>query len=161
MPDDNYTPPSISAAFAAETERIARQIELDHKDNAQWLEHAAAMRASIAGLAPKPAVDPRTVEQQRHDRAFGVTLTNDRPQLPEHLAAVIGRDVAGDVPDKAVVERHLGNAGIEYEPTLEAARAVLLRTGSTVKAESLSAHALNQLAVYGEHLRRYSATRPK
>jgi hypothetical protein len=159
MPD-NYTAPSISAEFARETERIARQMELDHPNSIAHQEHAAFLRASIAGLAPKAAVDPRTVEQIRHDRAFGVTLAGDRPMLPEHLAAVIGRDVA-TAPAKEIVERHLDATGLEYEPTLAAAKAVLLRTGSQVDATKLSAHALNQLVVFGEHLRRHSETRPK
>ena len=71
------------------------------------------------------------------------------------------RDVAASVPDPDVVAKSLDRVGLDYAKAIEAADAVLLQTGSGhIKAQSLSAHSISQLIIYGEHLKRHSATRP-
>jgi hypothetical protein len=148
--------PAISAEFAADTERIARQLELAHPNSAAHQEHAAFLRASIQGLEPPPVVETRTQQQIHYDRSYG--LTGDNPPVPEALQAVIDRDVAGAVPhdpEKVAVQLHAVNRS--YADDLVVAQGIV----GADKAKSLSAHALAQLAIFAAHRARHAANRPK
>lgn len=153
--------PSISAAFAADTERLARKIEQEWPDSPAHQAHAAAMRRSIEGLAPVPVVDGRSLAQQRHDAQMGVSYTDGRVTLPAALQGVLAHDAAGKPPDKDQVAAQLDRIELAYKDAIETAKAVLLSVGSPIKAEQLSAHALAQLGIYANHLKRHAASRPK
>jgi hypothetical protein len=97
-----------------------------------------------------------------HDRQFGVTFAPDgKLALPTELSAVIERDAAGNAPDHRAVAAQLEAAGLEYKTVIAAAQVLLDRAGSPIKTDNLSAHVLAQLNVFGEHLQRHAASRPK
>src|ERR1700681_353947 len=60
-----------------------------------WPEQHAALKASVdralaaSGQSLDTAPDARSVPQQEHDRRFGVAYENDKPSLPQELAAAI------------------------------------------------------------------------
>jgi hypothetical protein len=157
-----YIQPRLSGEAIADYRRLLadKKMEVEHPEQYAMLKTTFDRAISETGQPLAPPPDGRSPAQIAHDRSFGVEVIGERPQLPDNLTGVIMRDVAAEVPDPAVVTRHLDRVGLEYAKAIEQAQAVLLQTGSTVKAESLSAHALNQLIIYGEHLRRYRATRP-
>jgi hypothetical protein len=162
MADEHQvTPPRLSEAAIEDYRRLLTPaFERDFPERYAMLKASVDQALSATGQSLAPPPDARSAAQQIHDQRMGVSYAGDRVALPEPLAAVLARDVAGEAPDKEVVTRHLDRVGLDYEETVAAAQATLLKTGSQVDATKLSAHALNQLAIYGEHLRRHSATRP-
>jgi hypothetical protein len=150
------TPPAISAEFAADTLCLAKQIEADYPNSTAWQEHAAFLRASIAGLAPPPVVDTRTPQQQHYDKAYG--LDGDNPPMPDALAAIIDRDTAAAKPhDPDKLTAQLDAAGRSYADDLAAAQSLV----GADKAKSLSAHTLAQIGIWAAHRARHAANRPK
>jgi hypothetical protein len=155
-------PPQISAEYAEYVRTTAAQIARDNPNSARMQEYASTLLSQLEGLAPPIPTDPRTVQQVRHDRAYGVTFAPDgKPALPNDLAGVIQRDAAGSAPDPKAVAAQLAGAGMDYEKLCATAQALLDKIGSPVKATALSAYAISQLSVYGAHLKKHSDSRPK
>jgi hypothetical protein len=159
------TPGYIAPRLSGEAIADYRRILADRKFEEEAPERYAILKTTfeealrVTGQDKPPPSDGRSPQQIAHDQALGVNFAG-RPQLPEHLSAVIAREVAADAPTKDVVERHLGRVGLDYKETVEAAQAALDRTGSPFKATELSAHSLSQLVIYGQFLKRHSDTRP-
>jgi hypothetical protein len=158
-----HTTPSLSPEFIARTREIIAQVERDHPNSAAHQAYAARLRhdleAAIAAIGQPPAVvDSRSPAARLHDQRFGISYVEGRMALPAVLGALVERDAADKI-DGAAVARQLEQLG--YKDTVEAAKDVLRQTGSTVKPEQLGVHALRQLEIYGEHLKRHAASRPK
>jgi hypothetical protein len=161
MPEIDVTPPSISPEFVSSTREVIAQIERDHPTSQAHMAHAARLRQSLDEAVAvtgykDPAADSRSPAQRAHDAHFGVIPG----KLPAALGALVERDAADKI-DSAAVARQLEALGDDPAKAIETAKAVLLTTGSPVKAEQLGANALRQLAIYGEHLKRHQQTRPK
>jgi hypothetical protein len=157
-----HTAPSISPEFVSSTREVIAQIERDHADSAAHMAHATRLRQALDEAVAvtgykDPAADSRSPAQRAHDQRFGV----EPGKLPAALQGVIDHDAAREAPAKEAVAAQLDRIGVDYASAIEAAKSVFLVTGSAVKPESLSAHTLVQLRVYGEHLKKHAASRPK
>jgi hypothetical protein len=156
--DNQITPPRLSdEAIAHYRSLLTPALERDHPAHYARLKQSVDEALGVTGQSLNPPSDSRSQAQVLHDRRFGI----EPGKLPAALQGVIDHDAAREVPDKQAVARQLEAVGIEYKDAIEAAKAVLLQTGSVVKVESLSAHAISQLVVYSKHLARHAASRPK
>src|ERR1700730_10658197 len=164
MPDNEHqvSTPRLSAEAIDSYARMLADptFERDFPERYLYLKSSFEGALKATGQDKPPPSDGRTAAQRLHDAQFGISYAGDRPMLPEHLGAVIAREVAADAPTKEVVERHLERVGLAYDETVAAAQAVLDRTGSPIKATELSAHSLSQLVIVGAHLKRHSDSRP-
>jgi hypothetical protein len=118
-----------SATVSAETAEYVRQtaaaIARDNPNDPRMQEHAALLLSQLEGLAPPIPTDSRTVQQVRHDKAFGVAFAPDgKPALPSDLNAVIQRDAAAVAPDHAKVAAQLKAVGLDAEKVIGAAQNV-------------------------------------
>jgi hypothetical protein len=156
MPDE-YRQPSVSPEFVSDTERIARQIEADHKDNPAWLEHAAALRRSVQGLVPPPAVDTRTPEQRHYDQHHGLTVIGGAPQMLPYLREALEHDITP--ADAKAVAAQL--AAIDRDYAADLVRAQQALAGTKIDAKNLSARSLANLCLWHEQAAKIVANRPK
>jgi hypothetical protein len=156
MPEE-YRQPAVSPEFVSDTERVARQIELDHPNNPQWLEHAAALRRSVQGLAPAPEVDSRTPAQQHYDRHHGLTVIAGAPQIPPYLRAALERDTTP--ADAKAVAAQL--AAIDRDYAADLATAAQALAGTSIDHKNLSARSLANLCLWHEQAAKIAASRPK
>jgi hypothetical protein len=160
---NQITPPSVSPEFVADTRAAIEHLERNFPNSAAHMAHVARLRqsleAAVAVQRPAP-VDQRSAAQRVHDAHFGVSYTDGRVALPAVLAALVEHDAAAQLK-KENVSAQFDRIGRDYAKAVETAKAVLLQTGSTVKPEQLGVHALRQLEIYGAHLKRHAASRPK
>jgi hypothetical protein len=132
-----------------------------------WPEQHAALQASVdralagSGQSLDTPSDPRTIQQQEHDRRFGVSYKNDKPALPSNLQSAVTREAESDPADPHEVAFALTNIGRNYRSDFEAATRLLQQTGSKADAGKLSAATLAQFAIFADHLARHAAGRPK
>jgi hypothetical protein len=154
---NQMTPPRLSdEAIAHYRSLLTPALEREHPAHYARLKQSVDEALGVTGQSLNPPTDGRSQAQQLHDRRFGV----EPGKLPAALGAMVERDAADKI-DSAAVARQLEAVGLSYKDAIEAAKAVLLQTGSVVKVESLSAHAISQLVVYSKHLARHAASRPK
>jgi hypothetical protein len=156
MPDE-YRQPTVSPEFVSDTGRVARQIELDHPNNPQWLEHAAALRRSVQGLAPAPEVDSRTPEQRHYDQHHGLTVIGGAPQIPPYLREALENDTTP--ADAKAVAAQL--EAIDRDYAVDLVRAQQALAGTKIDAKNLSARSLANLCLWHEQAAKIAASRPK
>jgi hypothetical protein len=153
--DNQMTPPRLSdEAIAHYRSLLTPALERDHPAHYARLKQSVDEALGVTGQTLAPPADGRSPAQALHDRRFGI----EPGKLPAVLGALVERDVADKI-DSTAVARQLEQLG--YKHTVEAAKDVLRQTGSTVKPEQLGVHALRQLEIYGAHLKRHAASRPK
>jgi hypothetical protein len=158
--------PNTAPAISDATIAYERSLLSDPKWCAAFPAEAAALQASlaeaIAATGWQPITDTRSAAQIAHDERHGVTVDPDgKIPIPDHLRPLLRQDAEPPDADAELVADQLQRAGLDPETTLADAREALVLAGSDAKAETLSAHALAQLAVWTRHLRASSKTRPQ
>ena len=144
---------------------------------------ASFLKASVddalttTGQSLQPPADNRTPAQRLHDHVHAIEPHRpdeyrDIPvthrefasalSLPPHIAVLVVKDAPSSAqkPDASKV------LGDKYEAMRRDAEAVLQRAahlpeGGRIKTSDLSPHTLAQLAVWGRHLAKAQASRPK
>ena len=169
MPDNNTevlgqpAPPSLSQ----ETIDYQQGLLADPAFVRDHPEHAAMLRrtldeAKAATGWQGPEADQRSQAERLHAQRFGLSFTpTGDVALPEHLNASMQRDASGNAPDPKMVAAQLAAAGLDPDVVHADAKFALEQTRSTVPLERLSVHALANLALFGNHLRKHQASRPR
>jgi hypothetical protein len=149
----------------------------EHPQQASFLRTSVDTALAATGQNLEPPADNRTPAQKLHDHMHAIEP--HRPEeytalpathrefasalsLPQNLATLVVKDALSGV-QKTDASKVLGD---RYELTLKDAKAVLQRAGhlpegGRIEASQLSPHALAQLAVWGRHLAKAQASRPK
>jgi hypothetical protein len=132
-----------------------------------WPEQWASLKSSIdralsgSGQSLDTPSDPRSVQQQEHDRRFGVAYENGAPQLPSDLSNAVQHEAEYQPSDPHEIAAQLANIGRSYRDDYAAAARLLQQTGSKADASKLSAQTLANLAIFSDHLARHATGRPQ
>jgi hypothetical protein len=169
MPDEievlgRVVPPSLSQGIVEYEEGLLRNQAWvqENPENAAMLRRTLDEAKAATGYQGTP-VDQRTPAQQLHDRQFSVSFgPSGEVAMPDHLAGSIQRELTlGQTPDPEIVAKQLVASGMNPDAVLTDARYALERAKSAVAVEKLGPHALAQLAVWGQHLKRHGESRPQ
>jgi len=155
--DNQITPPRLSdEAIAHYRSLLTPALERDFPEHYARLKASVDGALGVTGQSLNPPPDGRTAAQVLHDRRHGI----EPGKLPDVLRSIVERDAAAQIKAEDV-KAQLEALGDDPAKAIEAAKAVLLQTGSAVKPEQLGANALRQLVIYSDHLKRHQQTRPK